>query len=132
MFTAGNFPIVSQIVSKPLGLDIVNVQPMNGPKGVLTYMDYVYGNRELTSIEKIALEKLKKILDYEWQIANVGEEAYFFSDCNDAGFDILEKSGLKFQIVKIYETIIPRAIISIYDSGLLEKGVITASKTGII
>ena len=132
MFTGMNFPIVTKVFAKSIGMDLVNVQPMNGPSGQLLYTDYVYGNRELTSIEKIVLEKLKKILDYEWQIVDEGENAYFCADCNDPGFELLENAKVKYQKIKIHRSSVSKATVSVYESGLLEKGVITAAKTGII
>ena len=36
-------PIAIQVAGRTVGFDIVSVIPMNGPSGVLTYLDYVYG-----------------------------------------------------------------------------------------
>jgi hypothetical protein len=35
-------PLAIQVAGKTIGFDIVSVIPMNGPSGVLTYLDYVY------------------------------------------------------------------------------------------
>lgn len=35
-------PLAIQVAGRTVGFDIVSVIPMNGPSGVLTYMDYVY------------------------------------------------------------------------------------------
>jgi hypothetical protein len=35
-------PLAIQVAAKTVGFDIVNVIPMSGPAGVLTYLDYVY------------------------------------------------------------------------------------------
>lgn len=35
-------PLAIQVASRTIGFDIVPVIPMNGPSGVLTYLDYVY------------------------------------------------------------------------------------------
>lgn len=40
-------PLAIQVAARTIGFDIVNVVPMNGPSGVLTYLDYVYaGGRD--------------------------------------------------------------------------------------
>lgn len=40
-------PLAIQVSARTVGFDIVNVVPMNGPSGVLTYLDYVYaGGRD--------------------------------------------------------------------------------------
>jgi len=35
-------PLAIQVAARTVGFDIVSVVPMNGPSGVLTYLDYVY------------------------------------------------------------------------------------------
>jgi hypothetical protein len=35
-------PLAIQVAARTIGFDIVNVIPMSGPTGVLTYLDYVY------------------------------------------------------------------------------------------
>lgn len=37
------FPITHRIAATTIGLDLVAVQPMDGPKGELLYMDFQYG-----------------------------------------------------------------------------------------
>jgi len=40
-------PLAIQVAARTVGFDIVSVVPMNGPSGVLTYLDYVYaGGRD--------------------------------------------------------------------------------------
>lgn len=40
-------PLSIQVAARTIGFDIVSVVPMNGPSGVLTYLDYVYaGGRD--------------------------------------------------------------------------------------
>jgi len=40
-------PLAIQVAARTIGFDIVSVVPMNGPAGVLTYLDYVYaGGRD--------------------------------------------------------------------------------------
>ena len=40
-------PLAIQVAARTIGFDIVSVVPMNGPAGVLTYLDYIYaGGRD--------------------------------------------------------------------------------------
>lgn len=45
-------PLAIQVAAKTVGFDIVNVIPMNGPAGVLTYLDYVYAGGKLDNAVK--------------------------------------------------------------------------------
>ena len=40
------FPIVQRIMAQTIGMDLVPVQPMDGPRGELMYIDYQYDNNE--------------------------------------------------------------------------------------
>jgi hypothetical protein len=42
-------PLAIQVAAKTVGFDIVNVVPMSGPAGVLTYLDYVYAGGKIDS-----------------------------------------------------------------------------------
>ena len=43
-------PLAIQVAARTIGFDIVPVIPMNGPSGVLTYLDYVYaGGRDVNA-----------------------------------------------------------------------------------
>jgi len=45
-------PLAIQVAARTIGFDIVNVIPMSGPTGVLTYLDYIYagGNTNTTQL----------------------------------------------------------------------------------
>jgi hypothetical protein len=43
-------PLAMQVAAQTVGLDLVPVVPMNGPMGVLTYLDFVYGGGLIPSI----------------------------------------------------------------------------------
>ncbi len=45
-------PLAIQVAAKTVGFDIVNVVPMSGPAGVLTYLDYVYAGGKINSSVK--------------------------------------------------------------------------------
>lgn len=45
-------PLAIQVAAKTVGFDIVNVVPMSGPAGVLTYLDYVYAGGKTNSASK--------------------------------------------------------------------------------
>jgi hypothetical protein len=46
-----NFPISHQIAARTVGLDLVSVQPMDGPVGQLLYLDYEYEFSDKLSIQ---------------------------------------------------------------------------------
>ena len=41
-------PLAMQVAAQTVGLDLVPVVPMQGPMGVLTYLDFVYGGGRTT------------------------------------------------------------------------------------
>jgi len=43
-------PLAMQVAAQTVGLDLVPVVPMNGPMGVLTYLDFVYGGGLVPSV----------------------------------------------------------------------------------
>lgn len=45
-------PLAIQVAAKTIGFEIVNVIPMSGPAGVLTYLDYVYAGGKVDSTVK--------------------------------------------------------------------------------
>lgn len=51
-------PIAIQIANRTVGFDIVNVIPMQGPTGVLAYIDYVYGGGKVGSESQPASIKI--------------------------------------------------------------------------
>jgi hypothetical protein len=51
-------PLAIQVAARTIGFDIVNVIPMSGPTGVLTYLDYVYAGGGTTTTDKPTLIKL--------------------------------------------------------------------------
>ena len=53
-------PLAIQVAARTVGFDIVSVVPMNGPSGVLTYLDYVYAggrNAQAPGIPNSASQK---------------------------------------------------------------------------
>ena len=51
-------PLAIQVAAKTVGFDVVPVIPMNGPTGVLTYMDFVYGGGNLGTDRKPIMIKI--------------------------------------------------------------------------
>lgn len=45
-------PLAIQVAAKTIGFEIVNVIPMSGPAGVLTYLDYVYAGGKVDNATK--------------------------------------------------------------------------------
>ena len=60
-------PLAMQVAAQTVGLDLVPVVPMNGPLGILTYLDFIYAGGRLDSVESPLMIKLN--LTY-----NSGEE----------------------------------------------------------
>jgi len=50
-------PLAIQVAARTVGFDIVNVIPMSGPTGVLTYLDYIYAGGGLGTDDKPLLVK---------------------------------------------------------------------------
>jgi hypothetical protein len=44
---SGILPIAQQVAAKTIGLDLVSVQPLSGPKGIISYLDTQYGNKKI-------------------------------------------------------------------------------------
>jgi hypothetical protein len=51
-------PLAIQVAARTIGFDIVNVIPMSGPTGVLTYLDYIYAGGNTDTYTKPTLIKL--------------------------------------------------------------------------
>lgn len=51
-------PLAIQVAARTIGFDIVNVIPMSGPTGVLTYLDYLYAGGNTNTDVKPTLIKL--------------------------------------------------------------------------
>jgi len=49
-------PLAMQVAAQTVGLDLVPVVPMQGPMGVLTYLDFVYGGGRVTAAGGIATD----------------------------------------------------------------------------
>ena len=47
-------PLAMQVAAQTVGLDLVPVVPMNGPMGVLTYLDFVYGGGKIPLLGQTA------------------------------------------------------------------------------
>jgi len=54
-------PLAIQVAARTIGFDIVNVIPMSGPTGVLTYLDYVYAGGNTNTNIKPAIIKLSTV-----------------------------------------------------------------------
>jgi hypothetical protein len=51
-------PLAIQVAARTVGFDIVNVIPMSGPTGVLTYLDYIYAGGGTSTTDKPLVIKL--------------------------------------------------------------------------
>lgn len=57
-------PLSIQVAARTIGFDIVNVIPMSGPTGVLTYLDYIYGGGNTNTYDKPLVIKLSVATAY--------------------------------------------------------------------
>jgi len=77
-------PLAIQVAARTIGFDIVNVIPMSGPTGVLTYLDYVYAGGGTTTTDKPILIKLTvggSAFNAGGGSATIGA-AYYLGYCN--------------------------------------------------
>lgn len=56
-------PLAMQVAAQTIGLDLVPVVPMSGPLGLLTYLDFVYGNGKVSNLENPLYIKLNGYVD---------------------------------------------------------------------
>jgi len=62
-------PLAIQVAARTIGFDIVNVIPMSGPTGVLTYLDYVYAGGNTNTDIKPTMIKLSTTTAFSTGIA---------------------------------------------------------------
>ena len=66
-------PLAIQVAARTIGFDIVNVIPMSGPTGVLTYLDYVYAGGGIDTYAKPTVIKLSTSTVVDWSAVVVGD-----------------------------------------------------------
>jgi hypothetical protein len=62
-------PLAIQVAARTIGFDIVNVIPMSGPTGVLTYLDYIYAGGNTDTNIKPTLIKLSTTTQFSAGVA---------------------------------------------------------------
>jgi hypothetical protein len=67
-------PLAIQVAARTVGFDIVNVIPMSGPTGVLTYLDYVYAGGGTDTNVKPVLIKLAMASSPSFASVSVGDD----------------------------------------------------------
>lgn len=67
-------PLAIQVAARTIGFDIVNVIPMSGPTGVLTYLDYVYAGGNTDTYAKPTVIKLSTATAVNWSGVAVGTD----------------------------------------------------------
>jgi len=70
-------PLAMQVAAQTVGLDLVPVVPMQGPMGVLTYLDFVYGGGRVTDAGGIATDSAPLLIKVK---ADVGTGASWTVD----------------------------------------------------
>jgi hypothetical protein len=114
-------PLAIQVAAKTVGFEIVNVVPMSGPAGVLTYLDYVYAGGKTTTATKPEIIELSATVTIPagalavgttyWAVDTSGI-ATFPTDMNGGTYDAIQLtyvgksriSGLPiFRVMGTYE-----------------------------
>jgi len=75
-------PLAIQVAARTIGFDIVNVIPMGGPTGVLTYLDYVYAGGGLDTNIKPTVIKLSTANPFTAGVASGADYALGTSAAN--------------------------------------------------
>jgi len=74
-------PLAMQVAAQTIGLDLVPVVPMQGPMGVLTYLDFVYGGgRGSGAPLNGALDTTASPLMIKFSVANIDASAFAVND----------------------------------------------------
>jgi len=74
-------PLAMQVAAQTIGLDLVPVVPMQGPMGVLTYLDFVYGGgRGSGAPVNGALDTTSSPLMIKFSVANADATAFIVND----------------------------------------------------
>lgn len=113
-------PLAIQVAAKTVGFEIVNVVPMSGPAGVLTYLDYVYAGGKTNTTTKPEMVELSATVTIPagalavgttyWAVDTSGIATYP-TDANNGTYDAIEMvyvgksriSGLPiFRIIATY------------------------------
>jgi hypothetical protein len=81
-------PLAIQVAAKTVGFDIVNVVPMSGPAGVLTYLDYVYAGGKINSSVKPEIITINAGLTGNPDAAYVVGTTYWGLDLPGDGTDL--------------------------------------------
>lgn len=71
-------PLAMQVAAQTVGLDLVPVVPMQGPMGVLTYLDFVYGGGRVTDAGGIATDSAPLLI--KAPLTQASGEAAFAAD----------------------------------------------------
>jgi hypothetical protein len=83
-------PLAIQVAAKTIGFEIVNVVPMSGPAGVLTYLDYVYAGGKTSSATKPEMITIDAGLTGHADAAYVVGTTYWGLDVPGDGTDIAD------------------------------------------
>jgi hypothetical protein len=92
-------PLAIQVAAKTVGFEIVNVVPMSGPAGVLTYLDYVYAGGKTNTTTKPEMVELSATVTIPagdlvvgttyWAVDTSGIATYP-TDANNGTYDAIQ------------------------------------------
>jgi len=92
-------PLAIQVAAKTIGFEIVNVIPMSGPAGVLTYLDYVYAGGKVDSATKPEVITINAGLTGNPDAAYVVGTTYWGLDAPGDGTDLDAGYAVKLTFV---------------------------------
>ena len=88
-------PLAMQVAAQTVGLDLVPVVPMQGPMGVLTYLDFVYAGGRIQANDLAAPLMIKVPMTSTGEIAALTEGEVIYAGATAAGFHAYELTFIK-------------------------------------
>ena len=79
-------PLAMQVAAQTVGLDLVPVVPMQGPMGVLTYLDFVYAGGRIQANDLASPLMIKVPMGNTGEIAGLTEGEVIYAGASAAGF----------------------------------------------
>jgi hypothetical protein len=85
-------PLAMQVAAQTVGLDLVPVVPMQGPMGVLTYLDFVYGGGRVTDAGGKVTDSAPLLIKVDTNLASgqafVVDTKYYVGTGTNAAYEL--------------------------------------------
>lgn len=102
-------PLAMKVAARTLGQDLVSVQPMPGPQGILHYLDYVYDG-DYPKDDPWYIWKRLRDLDAKAHAENRTLKKFYFAHANRPKFStVIRRSGEVNQVEVQPEQIVENA-----------------------